>query len=81
MPQLHANYGYHTIKQLLNWLKKAHETHSDAVVSFSVYNREARDYFRSQLPDYIFIQLHLDEEELVKRHIGMSLKKPALVKN
>ena len=63
---------YH--QAIIELAKKAHETHSDVVVSFSVYNREARDYFRSQLPDYIFIQLHLDEEELVKRHIGMSLK-------
>jgi gluconate kinase len=58
---------YH--QAIVELVKKAHETHNDVVVSFSVYNREARDYFRSQLPDYVFIQLHLDEEELVKRHI------------
>ena len=54
---------------LIELIKKAHETHTDVVVSHSVYHRESRDYFRSQLPDYIFIQLNLCEEELLKRHV------------
>jgi gluconate kinase len=54
-------------QELFGLVKKAHEKNASVVVSGVVLQREVRDYFRLQFPNYIFVLLVLPENELAER--------------
>jgi gluconate kinase len=54
-------------QELFGLVEKEHEKTSNVVISGVVLQREVRDYFRLQFPNYIFVLLVLSENELVER--------------
>lgn len=52
---------------LLSDVEEAKKTGKNIVVTYTVYNRQVRDYLRNKVPELIFIQLQVSKGELIKR--------------